>query len=204
MSLAMQAKLLRVIQEKEITPVGSDQNIHVDVRIIAATNRDLKTLAEENSFRQDLYYRLNVVTIEVPPLRMRPEDIPELALHFLRDFSQKNKRDIQGFSPDAMDAMIRYPWPGNVRELMNAIERGVVMARSDYIGKQDLSFILPDDPPDLSQGFGLENIALSTIEEKAILSTLESARGNKSETARRLGITRKTLLKKLKLYGRET
>ncbi|MBU0973095.1 MAG: sigma-54 dependent transcriptional regulator, partial [Proteobacteria bacterium] len=204
MSLAMQAKLLRVIQEKEITPVGSDQNIHVDVRIIAATNRDLKTLAEEKRFRQDLYYRLNVVTIEVPPLRMRPEDIPELALHFLRDFSRKNKRDIQGFSPDAMDAMIRYPWPGNVRELMNAIERGVVMARSDYIGKQDLSFIIPDDPPDLSQGFGLENIALSTIEEKAILSTLESAGGNKSETARRLGITRKTLLKKLKLYGRET
>lgn len=204
MSLSMQAKLLRVIQEKEFTPVGGDQNIRVDVRIIAATNRDLKTMAAQNTFRQDLYYRLNVVTIDIPPLRQRPEDIPELALHFLNQFSQKNKRDIQGFSADAMDAMIRYAWPGNVRELMNAVERGVVMARSDYICKADLSFILPEEPEALSPQLGLENISLSEIEESAILSTLESARGNKSETARRLGITRKTLLSKLKQYGRDT
>lgn len=204
MSMAMQAKLLRVIQEKEITPVGSDQNIGVDVRIIAATNRDLKAMVDQNKFRQDLYYRLNVVTLEVPPLNQRPEDIPELALHFLQRFSQKNRRDIQGFSPDAMDAMIRYPWPGNVRELMNAVERGVVLARSDYICKQDLSFILPEEPQAPGLDAGLENISLSKIEEKAILSTLESAKGNKSEAARRLGITRKTLLKKLKHYGRET
>jgi two-component system, NtrC family, response regulator HydG len=203
MSLAMQAKLLRVIQEKEFTPVGSDQNIRVDVRIIASTNRDLKTMAAKNSFRQDLYYRLNVVTIDIPPLRQRPEDIPELALHFLNQFSQKNKRDIQGFSADAMDAMIRYPWPGNVRELMNAVERGVVMARSDYICKADLSFII-EEPEAMALHSGLENISLSKIEESAILSTLESARGNKSETARRLGITRKTLLNKLKQYGRDT
>ncbi len=206
MSLAMQAKLLRVIQEKEFTPVGSDQNIRVDVRIIAATNRDLKGMAEEKTFRQDLYYRLNVVSIDIPPLRQRPEDIPELTLHFLKQFSQKNKRDIQGVSPDAMDAMIRYPWPGNVRELMNAVERGVVLARSDYICKSDLSFIVPDSEesaPQLSLEMGLENIALSKIEETAILSTLESTGGNKSEAARRLGITRKTLLKKLKQYGRE-
>ncbi len=204
MSLAMQAKLLRVIQEKEITPVGSDQNIQVDVRIIAATNRDLKAMVDQKKFRQDLYYRLNVVTLEVPPLGRRPEDIPELALHFLQRFSRKNRREIQGFSPEAMDAMIRYPWPGNVRELMNAVERGVVLARSDYICKQDLSFILPDEIPASDLEAGLENISLSKIEEKAILSTLESAKGNKSEAARRLGITRKTLLKKLKHYGRET
>ena len=202
MSLAMQAKLLRVIQEKEFTPVGSDQSIRVDVRIIAATNRDLKIMAAEKTFRQDLYYRLNVVTIDIPSLGQRPEDIPELALHFLNQFSKKNKRDIQGFSADAMDAMIRYTWPGNVRELMNAVERGVVMARSDYICKADLSFILPEEPE--SPQLGLENISLSKIEESAILSTLESARGNKSETARRLGITRKTLLNKLKQYGRDT
>lgn len=203
-SLAMQAKLLRVIQEKEITPVGSDRNMGVDVRIIAATNRDLKAMVEQNQFRQDLYYRLNVVTIEVPTLGQRPEDIPELALHFLKRFSQKNRRDIQGFSPDAMDAMIRYPWPGNVRELMNAVERGVVLARSDYICKQDLSFILSDETQGPGLDASLENISLSKVEEKAILSTLEAAKGNKSETARRLGITRKTLLKKLKEYGRET
>jgi two-component system, NtrC family, response regulator HydG len=203
MSLAMQAKLLRVIQEKEFTPVGGDQNIRVDVRIIAATNRDLKTMAAEQTFRQDLYYRLNVVSIDIPSLKQRPEDIPELALHFLTRFSRKNKRDIQGFSADAMDAMIRYAWPGNVRELMNAVERGVVLARSDYICRQDLSFVIAEDPKTVIPGAGLENISLSKIEETAILSTLESAGGNKSETARRLGITRKTLLNKLKQYDRE-
>nr|NJM03042.1 sigma-54-dependent Fis family transcriptional regulator [Desulfobacula sp.] len=200
MSLAMQAKLLRVIQEKEITPVGSDRNIRTDVRVIASTNRDLKIMAEEGKFRHDLYYRLNVVSIEIPPLRKRKEDIPSLALYFLELFSKKNKRDIKGFSPDAMDAMIRYDWEGNVRELMNCVERGVVLARSDYIGTEDLSFVPavkvedrrePDEPGSLSR-----------IEEKAILSTLESSQGNKSETARKLGITRKTLLKKLKQYGK--
>ncbi len=206
MSLAMQAKLLRVIQEKEITPVGSDQTIAVDVRVIAATNRDLKAMAAERTFREDLYYRLNVVTIEIPPLRKRPEDIPELALHFLQTFAEKNRRKIQGFTPDAMDMLIRYAWPGNVRELMNAVERGVVLARSDRIAGDDLAFLSPETAGDRSGGAescdpGLENIPLAEVEEKAILSTLASSEGNKSEAARRLGITRKTLLKKLKLYG---
>jgi len=202
MSLAMQVKLLRVIQEKEITPVGSDQNIKTDVRIIAATNKDLKKLSEQGSFRQDLYYRLNVVSVEVPPLRERKEDIPTLALHFLEMFSKKNKRDIKGFSPDAMDAMIRYEWEGNVRELMNCVERGVVLARSDYICTEDLSFIKTKDVDGIEVGTDFGNIRLSQIEEKAILSTLESSGGNKSEASRRLGITRKTLLKKLKQYGK--
>ncbi|WP_299979739.1 sigma-54 dependent transcriptional regulator [Desulfobacula sp.] len=202
MSLAMQVKLLRVIQEKEITPVGSDQNIKTDVRIIAATNKDLRKLSEQGSFRQDLYYRLNVVSVEVPPLRERKEDIPTLALHFLKNFSKKNKRDIKGFSPDAMDAMIRYGWEGNVRELMNCVERGVVLARSDYICLEDLSFIKAKIVDKLDAGTDFGNIRLSQIEEKAILSTLESAGGNKSEASRRLGITRKTLLKKLKQYGK--
>ncbi len=202
MSIGMQVKLLRVIQEKEITPVGSDQNIKTDVRIIAATNKDLKKLSEKGGFRQDLYYRLNVVSVEIPPLRERKEDIPTLALHFLELFSQKNKRDIKGFSPDAMDAMIRYEWEGNVRELMNCVEGGVVLARSDYISIEDLAFVKAQiaDKMDVETGFG--NIRLSQIEEKAILSTLESAGGNKSEASRRLGITRKTLLKKLKQYGK--
>ncbi len=199
MSLAMQAKLLRVIQEKEVAPVGSDKSLHVDVRVIAATNRDLKTLSLAGKFRQDLYYRLNVVSIDIPPLKKRPEDIPELALHFLNHFSQKNKKEIKGVTPDAMDAMIRYQWPGNVRELMNAVERGVVMARTDYIGLADLPFVHTDLP---SPGMGLENISLAEIEEKTILSTLDAVDGNKSEAARRLGITRKTLLKKLRQYGK--
>ncbi len=202
MSLAMQAKLLRVLQEKEITPVGSDKSIRVDVRVIAATNRDLRAMSLKGEFRQDLFFRLNVVSVDIPPLRLHPEDIPELALHFLDRFSKKNRKEVRGFSPEAMDAMIRYAWPGNVRELMNAVERGVVMARTDYICLQDLSFVLQGgQEPDLEAG-GLENLSLARVEEKAILSTLASAKGNKSEAARRLGITRKTLLKKLKQYGK--
>lgn len=203
MSLAMQAKLLRVIQEKEISPVGSDTTMGVDVRVIAATNRDLKAMSAKKEFREDLYYRLNVVSIDIPPLRKRPEDIPELALHFLDHFSKKNRRDIRGFTPNAMDTLIRYEWPGNVRELMNAVERGVVMARTDYIRKEDLSFIAETEP-EVTREHSLENISLSKVEEKAILSTLAAANGNKSETARRLGITRKTLLKKLKQYGKDS
>ncbi|MDM8537724.1 sigma-54 dependent transcriptional regulator [Desulfobacterales bacterium HSG17] len=202
MSLAMQAKLLRVIQEKEITPVGSDQNIKTDVRIIASTNKDLKKMSDQGTFRQDLYFRLNVVSIDIPPLRDRDEDIPNLALHFLQVFSKKNNRDIKGFTPEAMDALIRYEWEGNVRELMNSVERAVVLARSDYITLDDFSFIKTGDMDQIVTSTNLENIKLSQIEEKAILSTLESAQGNKSEAARRLGITRKTLLKKLKQYGK--
>ena len=207
MSLAMQAKLLRVLQEKEITPVGSDETIQVDVRVIAATNRDLKIMAEKGEFRQDLFFRLNVVSLDIPPLRNRPEDIPELALHFLEHFSQKNRRDINGFAPDAMDAMIRYAWPGNVRELMNAVERAVVLARTDYITRGDLIFAGSEASQDTamsSRGCSLENMPLSSIEKEAVVSTLAAAKGNKSETARRLGITRKTLLKKLKTYGKLT
>ncbi|MDD9301251.1 MAG: sigma-54-dependent Fis family transcriptional regulator [Desulfobacter sp.] len=203
MSLAMQAKLLRVIQEKEITPVGSDKTIGVDVRVIAATNRDLKSMAAKKEFREDLYYRLNVVCIDIVPLCRRPEDIPELALHFLALFAQKNKRDIKGFTPNAMDTLIRYHWPGNVRELMNAVERGVVMARTDYLRKNDLFFISEQAVQDPVPDRGLENLSLSKVEEKAILSTLAAAEGNKSETARRLGITRKTLLNKLKQYQKD-
>ena len=202
MSLAMQAKLLRVIQEKEITPVGSDQNIQTDVRIIASTNKDLKKMSDQGAFRQDLYFRLNVVSIDIPPLRERDEDIPTLALHFLQIFSKKNNRDIKGFAPEAMDALIRYEWEGNVRELMNSVERAVVLARSDYITLDDFSFIKTGDMDQIVTSTNLENIKLSQIEEKAIISTLESAQGNKSEAARRLGITRKTLLKKLKQYGK--
>ncbi|MCK5310922.1 MAG: sigma-54-dependent Fis family transcriptional regulator, partial [Desulfobacteraceae bacterium] len=200
MSITMQAKLLRVIQEKEITPVGSDENIKTDVRIIASTNKDLKSMSEQGGFRQDLYFRLNVVSITIPPLRERKEDIPTLALHFLKLFLKKNNRDIKGFSPDAMDAMIHSEWEGNVRELMNSVERGVVLARSDYICPKDLSFAQTEGSNNIEAGMEPGNTSLSHIEEKAILSTYEAAKGNKSETARRLGITRKTLLKKLKLY----
>ncbi|MBF0259177.1 MAG: sigma-54-dependent Fis family transcriptional regulator [Desulfamplus sp.] len=205
MSLAMQAKLLRVLQEKEVTPVGSEENIKVDVRVIASTNRDLKKMAEDGQFREDLYFRLNVVTLEIPPLSARSEDVPSLALHFLKLFSEKNHRDIKGFTPEAMDRMIRYNWPGNVRELMNSIERAVVLARSDFLSVDDLPF----SEQVISEQLFFEadtkisstDVPLAEIERVAVLRALEAAGGNRSETARRLGITRKTLLKKLRQYG---
>ncbi len=210
MDPGLQAKLLRIIQEREITPVGSDTSIKIDVRVIASTNRDLKALVREKKFREDLFFRINVVALEIPPLRERKEDIPALALHFLNLFSKKNNRDIKGFTPDAMDAMIRHNWPGNVRELMNSVERGVVLTRSDYLCLDDFPFFLHDvDPVPESSAIpenslfieGSSDLPLWEIEKKAILKTLQSCKGNKSEAARRLKITRKTLLKKLKQYG---
>jgi len=204
MPLTMQVKLLRVLQERELTRVGGEKVIAVDVRVIAATNKDLVDLKDRGLFREDLYYRLNVVNLEIPPLTKRRDDIPLLAQHFLGIFVDKNKKKIKGFTPKAMDQLIRYDWPGNVRELMNAIERAVVLARTDYLDDQDFSILQPLlqqsalVPSDFDN---IDNIPLEEVEKAAILRMLESVAGNKSEAARRLGITRKTLHKKLKQYG---
>ena len=204
MSLAMQVKLLRVLQEREITRVGGEEVITVDVRIIAATNKDLSREIEAGRFREDLYYRLNVVALEMPPLRERREDIPLLAQHFLEALSRENRKSIKGFTPQAMDRLITYHWPGNVRELMNAVERGVVLSRSEYLDEAVLSLISGDESsfPEISSGDAVNaDMPLNEVEKTTILKTLEAAGGNKSEAARRLGITRRTLHKRLKLYG---
>ncbi|MGD9042131.1 MAG: sigma-54 dependent transcriptional regulator [Desulfobacterales bacterium] len=207
MSLMMQVKLLRALQEREFNRVGGDTTIRVDVRVIAATNKSLEEQINEGAFREDLYYRLNVVELKVPPLRERKEDIPLLAGHFLEMFTDKNRKEIKGFTPKAMDNLIHHDWPGNVRELMNAVERGVVLARSNYLGVEDFPFmkdsLLQNDPDaaNPAERFVSGDMPLEDIEKAAILNTLESAGGNKSEAARRLGITRKTLHKKLKAYG---
>jgi len=207
MSLMMQVKLLRALQEREFNRVGGEETIQVDVRVIAATNKDLKAQINKGDFREDLYYRLNVVELEVPPLPERKEDIPLLAQHFLEKFAVKNRKDIKGFTPKAMDNLIRYDWPGNVRELMNAIERGVVLARTRYLDVSDFPFMketIGQNEQDSTATAMLSmkgDLPLEEVEKAAILSTLEAAGGNKSETARRLGITRKTLHKKLKAYG---
>ena len=205
MSLAMQVKLLRVIQEKEITRVGGDGIVKVDARVIGATNRNLMDMINEGSFREDLFYRLNVISLDLPPLRERRDDIVLLAQHFLQDFAVKNRKQIKGFTPKAIDRLIRYDWPGNVRELMNAVERGVVLARTEHIDDEDLAIIqtplgqtakstpVLDDMND--------NPTLEDMERTAVIKTLKASEGNKSEAARRLGITRKTLHKKLKKYG---
>ena len=202
MSLAMQVRLLRVLQEREITRVGGEEVIRVNVRVITATNRDLPAAIEAGRFRKDLFYRLNVVTLHVPPLRERKDDIPPLAEHFLKMFAEKNRKRVRGFTPQAMDRLLRYDWPGNVRELMNTVERGVVLTRSEYIDEGELTpvllkqheeeTVLPGEVPAAS---------LEELEKATILKTLEQTGGNKSEAARRLGITRRTLHQKLKKYG---
>ncbi len=204
MPLTMQVKLLRVLQERELIRVGGEKVIPVDVRVIAATNKDLVDLKNRGLFREDLYYRLNVVNLEIPTLTKRRDDIPLLAQHFLEIFVDKNKKQIKGFTPKAMDQLIRYDWPGNVRELMNAVERAVVLARTDYLDDQDFSILQPllqQSTPAPSDFDNIDNVSLEEVEKAAILRMLESVAGNKSEAARRLGITRKTLHKKLKQYG---
>jgi two-component system response regulator HydG len=204
MSLAMQVKLLRVLQEREITRVGGEEVIKVDVRLITATNKVLLEEIQEGRFREDLYYRLNVVTLNMPPLREREEDIPLLAQHFREMFTKKNHKKIKGFTPQAMDRLLKYDWPGNVRELMNAVERGVVLSNSEYLDEEDLPLILKDlhlEKEAESRDVISVDLPLDEVEKTTILKTLESTQGNKSEAARRLGITRKTLHKKLKKYG---
>jgi two-component system response regulator HydG len=198
---AMQAKLLRVLQEHELQRVGGQDTIRVDVRIIAATNRDLEQDVAAGRFREDLYYRLNVVVLHVPPLRDRHGDIPLLADHFLQIFTAKNNRNVVGVTPECMDLLVRYPWPGNVRELENSIERGVILMRGEYLDVGIMPLALQrwsgenvvDDEPS-------EPATLKDAERLLIIKTLEETGGNRSEAARRLQITRKTLLNKIKSY----
>ncbi len=203
MAPATQAKILRVLQEREFEPVGSTQTIKVDTRVIVATNKNLEKEIQEGRFRDDLYYRLNVVTVDVPPLRQRREDIPLLADFFLKQYAEKNRRPIEGFTPRATDLLMRYDWPGNVRELENIIERAVIMARGEMITPlefpvdlQNLDEDLKESRIDLTPGRSLKE-----VEKVMILRTLEEVEGNRTHAARILGISRRTLQLKLKEYG---
>ena len=202
MSPAMQVKLLRVLQEREITRVGGAEVIAINVRVIAASNKDLKKEMEQKRFREDLFYRLNVVALQVPVLLDRREDIPLLAQHFLEMFAAKNKKDIKGFTPQSMEKLVKYAWPGNVRELMNAVERAVVLSRAEYIDAEELALLMADSPnaSGIEQPAVPENMPLDEVEKRSILEAISACSGNKSEAARRLGITRKTLRKKLDKY----
>lgn len=191
----MQVRLLRAIQELEVQRVGSNQTISVDVRLIAATHRDLAAEVNAGRFRQDLYYRLNVVAIEVPSLRQRREDIPLLAGHFLQRFAERNRKAVKGFTPQAMDLLIHYDWPGNIRELENAVERAVVLLTGEYISERELPLAIASTPIPLGQSQDIQ--PLVEVEKEVILAALEKTGGNKTEAARQLGITRKTLLAKL-------
>lgn len=202
MPLSMQVKLLRVIQEREVLSVGGNKAEPVDVRIIAATNRDLAREVDAGNFRQDLYYRLNVVSLALPPLRERADDIPLLAQHFMNRFAAKNNKRIKGFTPGAMDRLVRYAWPGNVRELENVIERASILLLGEHISEREL----PERLKAPEQGEALDDIlesdcpTLDDVERAVILKTLKRFGGNKTEAARALGITRKTLHARLNKY----
>ena len=202
-SPAIQVKLLRFLQEHEFERVGGNQTIKVDVRVVAASNRDLKALVKEGRFREDLYYRLNVVSVEMPPLRARSSDIALLAMHFLHVYAKENQKTIHGFADAALERLSRYSWPGNVRELENAIERAVVVCTGDLIRGEDLS---PGIAPTAQspQGGGMPPIPGSTLEalEKfAILKVLEYTGGSTSREAEMLGISTRKIQYKLREYG---
>jgi len=196
MSANIQVHLLRVLEEKEFTRVGGNEPIRVDVRVISATNKDLRRAMDKQEFREDLYYRLNVVNVELPPLRERKEDVPLLAQHFLNKFASENRKEISGFSPEATELLLDYDWPGNVRELENAIERAVILARDSLITGGDLS--QESGPPAYSTALSKN---LKEVEEEHISNVLRKAGGNYSEAARILGISRMTLYNKAKEYG---
>ena len=211
-SPAMQLKLLRVLQERKFEPVGSNETIEVDVRVILASNQDLETLVANGEFRQDLYYRINVVKIEMPPLRDRVGDIAMLAQHFLDSQANELGRQFSGFSPDALDALRRYGYPGNVRELSNIIERAAVLSRNPTIGVDDLpphvldsefssgSLPMPCDPDEDWVPMTLSD-AMMRPERAFILRALEANEWNRQQTADVLGINRTTLYKKMKQLG---
>ncbi|MDR2211075.1 MAG: sigma 54-interacting transcriptional regulator [Spirochaetaceae bacterium] len=197
--LALQAKLLRVIQQKTFEKVGSNVSITVDVRILAATNRDIEAMVERGEFRNDLYYRINVLPIYIPPLRQRPEDIPELAGFFLKKYRTEIKKQFEGFSNEAMEFMLSYSWPGNIRELENSIERACVIGKGPWIQKEDLFLRNLSAIPDHT-GEGSRNLknAINTFKAHFIQKVLEENNWNQTETARILGIQRTYLSRLIK------
>ena len=199
---ATQVKILRVLQEREFERVGGTETVKVDVRIVAATNRDLLEEVKKGNFREDLYYRLNVVHIEVPPLRERKEDIPLLMSSFLEEFNREDNRTIEGFSPAARKAMYAYSWPGNIRQLRNTIESAVVTCRGKVIDTGDLpeQIVAENRAGEVSIRLG---VTLSEAERTVIMSTLDFCEGNKTKASEMLGIGRKTLHRKLEEYNVE-
>ncbi|HEV8702520.1 MAG TPA: sigma-54 dependent transcriptional regulator [Candidatus Polarisedimenticolia bacterium] len=200
MQASLQAKILRVLQEKEVHPLGAPAPIPVDVRIVAATHRDLESLVAGGRFRHDLYYRLNVITIRVPPLRERMDDLVPLIAHFLEKHGRRLGRSGCALSPEAMDALLRHSWPGNARELENVIERALVLGRDDVLRLDDLPESLRTRPASVTAAGGPPR-PLSEVERDHIVRTMREVRGNKAAAARLLGLDRKTLYRKLELYG---
>jgi two-component system, NtrC family, response regulator AtoC len=204
MPLGIQPKLLRALQERKIRPVGSTNELPIDVRVIVCTHRDLETLVEEQAFREDLYYRINVISISVPPLCARGGDVLLLAQHFIDRFAAQAGKPVTGLSPGAAERLMAYNWPGNVRELSNCMERGVALSRAGVVDVADLPerirdhksshvLVASDDPSEL--------VPLDEVEKRYVLRVLSAVRGNKTAAAQILGLSRKTLYRRLHAYG---
>jgi two-component system response regulator HydG len=202
---SVQPKLLRVLQERRLRPVGGDAEITFDVRLVCATNRDLEAMVQQREFREDLYYRVNVVQLPLPPLRVRAGDVLLLAQHFITHFARMFERAVHGLTPEAADRLLRHAWPGNVRELRNAMERAVAMCAGTEVAVEDLPERIRDYrtgplPPALDRELGL---SLEELERRHILRVLDAKEGNKVAASHSLGIDRKTLYRKLVRYGVE-
>lgn len=209
MSMSLQVKLLRVLQEREFEPIGSNKTIHTDFRLIAATNRNLQELIESNEFRLDLFYRLNVMPLVLPPLRERPEDITLLAKHFVQKFCLEHRRNLLEFTDEAIETLNQYPWPGNVRELSNAIEHAVVMSTGLFIYKDDLPALHKVSDNNYSQLQAVEATehnpqtlreTIKGYEKEVILQALKTNNGNREQTAKMLGLSKRALMYKIQEY----
>lgn len=201
MSLPTQTKILRVLQEGEFERVGGNETIKVDVRLLAATHKDLSQMIETGDFRQDLYFRLAVVPIELPPLRERQKDIPDLVNHFLDRYNEKNTKNIKGLHPESLNLLLRYNWPGNIRELENTIERSVIMCLGEQITPKELPpHMIPSHLAKADSILHHKDWTLRDMEREMIRAILNETGNNKSLTAKKLGIARQTLLNKIKEY----
>ena len=201
LSLGLQAKLLRVIQDREIRPVGGQQLKKVDVRLLAATHRDLKIMVKDGRFREDLFYRLNVVQVRVPPLRERLSDIPLLVESFIEKYRAQNNSKVQSVAPEAMAVLMAYSWPGNVRELENIIERAIVLTRGDVIEKKMVLDSTLEQSKQNIENLNTDRPTLDKLEERYIKLLLTELNGEKDEVAKILGISRRTLYRKERIYG---
>jgi two-component system response regulator HydG len=197
---AVQVKLLRFLQERELERVGGDETFAVDVRVVAATNRNLKALVDDGAFREDLFYRLNVVRLDVPPLRARPSDVPRLAEHFLRRYAEENEKEISGLSDKARDVLIAHSWPGNVRELQNVIEQAVVLCEGDVIDVSDLP-LTADTTEQEPLRLMIPGVTLAELERYAIMKTLEAVGGSPTKAAKILGVSRRTIQYRMREWG---
>ncbi|MGC4052326.1 MAG: sigma-54 dependent transcriptional regulator [Paludibaculum sp.] len=206
--LMLQAKLLRVLEEQSFRRLGGLKDIKLELRVVAATNKNLREAVKEGAFRQDLFFRLNVIHITIPPLRQRPQDVPPLANFFLQHYNKKFKRHMDGIAPDAMRLLITHDWPGNVRELRNAIERAMILEDSSYITAPSLPMSVSHSsavaaaaaPAAFSPGFPDEGISLEDSERRLLISALEKPSGDQTQAARLLRITRDTLRYKMKKF----